>query len=100
MNNNILIGNKKIGSNEKPFIIAEMSGNHNQSLDRAIEIVEAAAESGVHALKLQTYTADTITLNVKNKEFFLMMKKVFGRGDHSINFTKRLIHHGNGISQS
>jgi pseudaminic acid synthase len=80
MNNNILIGNKKIGSNEKPFIIAEMSGNHNQSLDRAIEIVEAAAESGVHALKLQTYTADTITLNVKNKEFFINDEKSLWKG--------------------
>jgi N-acetylneuraminate synthase len=47
---------------QRPFIIAEMSGNHNQSLDRALELVDAAARSGAHALKLQTYTADTITM--------------------------------------
>jgi pseudaminic acid synthase len=51
-----------IGTNHKPFIIAEMSGNHNQSLERAFELVDAAATAGAHALKLQTYTADTITM--------------------------------------
>jgi len=58
-----------IGREVKPFIIAEMSGNHNQSLDRALEIVEAAAKTGAHALKIQTYTADTMTLNLENPEF-------------------------------
>ena len=52
-----------------PFIIAEMSGNHNQSLDRALAIVDAAAETGVDALKIQTYTADTMTLNLNEREF-------------------------------
>ncbi len=60
--NDIKIGNYTIGANHKPFIIAEMSGNHNQSLDRALELVDAAAAAGAHALKLQTYTADTITM--------------------------------------
>jgi N-acetylneuraminate synthase len=65
------IGNIQIGVNHKPFIIAEMSGNHNQSLDRALKIVEAAAESGTHALKLQTYTADTLTLDVSEGVFLI-----------------------------
>jgi pseudaminic acid synthase len=60
---------RKIGPNHPPFIIAEMSGNHNQSLERALEIVEAAAKAGAHALKIQTYTADTMTLNLDNKDF-------------------------------
>ena len=58
----IKIENITIGQNSKPFIIAEMSGNHNQSLDRALALVNAASEAGAHALKLQTYTADTITM--------------------------------------
>lgn len=54
-----------------PFIIAEMSGNHNQSLERALEIVEAAAKSGARALKIQTYSADTMTLDLSEGDFFI-----------------------------
>ncbi|ODN65481.1 pseudaminic acid synthase [Methylophaga muralis] len=67
----IKIGTRKIGLNHPPFIIAEMSGNHNQSLSRALEIVEAAAKSGAHALKIQTYTPDTMTLDKDEREFHI-----------------------------
>jgi pseudaminic acid synthase len=60
--NEIKIGKFTIGESHRPFIIAEMSGNHNQSLERALDLVDAAANTGAHALKLQTYTADTITM--------------------------------------
>ncbi len=67
----ISIAGREVGTGCRPFIIAEMSGNHNQSLERALEIVDAAAASGAHALKLQTYTADTMTLDIKEGEFFI-----------------------------
>lgn len=63
------IANRKIGLDSPPLIIAEMSGNHNQSLERALEIVEAAAKTGAHALKIQTYTPDTMTLDLDEREF-------------------------------
>lgn len=67
----INIGKFRIGQGNKPFIIAEMSGNHNQSLDRALAIVEAAAHAGAQALKIQTYTAETMTLDIRGGEFFI-----------------------------
>jgi len=76
----IINNNFKIGLDNPPFIIAEMSGNHNQSLDRALEIVAAASSSGAHALKLQTYTANTITLDIKKDEFLISDKKNLWKG--------------------
>lgn len=71
MNSEITIADQKIGAGYPPFIIAEMSGNHNQSLERALEIVEAAAKTGVHALKIQTYTPETMTLDLDEREFHI-----------------------------
>ena len=69
MQNGFKIADRPIGRGHAPFIIAEMSGNHNQSLERALEIVEAAAKTGAHALKIQTYTPDTMTLDLDEREF-------------------------------
>ncbi len=63
------IGTHDISQQHKPFIIAEMSGNHNQSIDRALKIIEVAAQTGAHAIKLQTYTADTMTINMSGGLF-------------------------------
>lgn len=73
--NEINIEGRIISLTQSPFIIAEMSGNHNQSLKRALEIVDAVAKSGAHALKIQTYTADTMTLNLSQEDFFISDSK-------------------------
>lgn len=74
------IGNLEIGAHRPPLIIAEMSGNHNQSLDRALAIVDAAAAAGAEALKLQTYTADTMTLAINEGEFFIEDERSLWQG--------------------
>lgn len=84
----IQIGHKEIGRHVKPFIIAEMSGNHNQSLERALHLVELAAEAGVDALKLQTYTPDTITLDVHTGEFFIQDDTNLWKGNSLYNLYK------------
>ncbi len=71
MSQSFAIADRLIGPGSPPFVIAEMSGNHNQSLDRAMAIVEAAAKTGAHALKLQTYTADTMTIDKTDGAFFI-----------------------------
>ncbi len=71
----IKIADRLIGADHQPFIIAEMSGNHNRSLDRAMEILKIAATTGAHAVKLQTYTADTMTINHTGGLFDITDKK-------------------------
>jgi pseudaminic acid synthase len=78
--NEFIIADRRIGSDYPPFIIAEMSGNHNQSLERALAIVDAAAQAGAHALKLQTYTADTMTLDLTEGEFRIDDSKSLWKG--------------------
>jgi len=63
------LAGRRIGRDAAPFVIAEMSGNHNQSLERALQIVDAAAAAGAHALKIQTYTPDTMTIAAPQREF-------------------------------
>ena len=71
MASRIQINDRLIGLDQPPLIIAEMSGNHNRSLERALAIVKAAAESGAHAVKLQTYTPDTMTIDLDEREFHI-----------------------------
>ncbi len=70
-NAEIRIAGRAVGRGAAPFVIAEMSGNHNQSLARALEIVEAAARAGAHALKFLTYTPDTMTIDLDEREFHI-----------------------------
>ena len=75
-------GMRGIGRKRPPLIVAEMSGNHNQSHDRALEIVQEAANAGVNALKLQTYTADTLTIKSNRKEGYANREDLFPQNPH------------------
>lgn len=67
----VKIGDHLLGEEGPPYIVAEMSGNHNGSLETMLRMVRAAADSGVHAVKLQTFTADTMTIDLREREFYI-----------------------------
>src|SRR5215218_2452626 len=69
MSGTITIDGRRIGTGEPPYIVAELSANHSGSLDRALEIIDAAKASGADAVKLQTYTADTLTIDHDRADF-------------------------------
>ena len=85
----ISISNQFVGKEHKPFIIAEMSGNHNQNIQRALEIVDAASESGASAIKLQTYTPDSLTLNLRGGDFEIKDKSSLWRGENLYDLYKK-----------
>ena len=68
---NIVIGNQSVGPDNSVFVVAEISGNHDGKIDNALDLVRAAKRVGAHAIKLQTYTPDTITLNSTKPDFCL-----------------------------
>ncbi len=81
MGSSVSIGKQRVGRENPPLIIAELSANHNGSLDRAMAIVDAAAQAGAHAIKLQTYTADTMTIDSRMPEFVIEDKDSLWNGE-------------------
>ena len=74
------IGSFDIGPGHPPFVIAELSGNHNQSLDRALKLIDLAVDAGAHAIKIQTYTADSITIDSDLPDFVINDSKSLWAG--------------------
>ncbi len=87
MKKEFIIGKRKIGDNQPVYIIAEMSANHNQDFEQAVKIIHAAKEAGADAIKIQTYTADTITIDCAN-EYFQIGKGTIWKGQILYNLYK------------
>jgi pseudaminic acid synthase len=89
MNSSFTVGGTRVGAGEKPYVVAEMSGNHNGSLERALALVDAVAEAGAHALKIQTYTADTLTVDVDHPRFRISGGHDLWSGEHLYQLFQR-----------
>lgn len=97
---NIVVQNKLIGPNQSPFLIAEISGNHKKNIKRVYKIIDAATKAGFDAIKMQTYTADTITLKSNKKDFKIFDKKsiwyqkslhdIYSKGSFPWNWHKKI----------
>ncbi|GAA2491083.1 pseudaminic acid synthase [Winogradskya humida] len=85
----MIVNDVEIGAGKRPYIVAEMSGNHNGSLDRALALVDVAAEAGAHAIKIQTYTADTMTVDVKHPRFQLSQGHELWGGEYLYDLYER-----------
>jgi len=85
----IAINNTKIGDGCKPFIVAELSGNHQQNFSLAEKMIEAAAQAGAHAIKLQTYTAETMTLDLQDKDFVIREENSLWKGESLFELYKK-----------
>ena len=92
------INNRDISENSPPFIVAEISANHNNSLSRAFKLIDEAKKAGADAVKLQTYTADTITIKTKKKIFLYLIKTVYGGENIYTTYIKLAQHLGVGTN--
>ena len=93
------IGKREISERKPPFIVAEISANHNNSLNRTLKLIDAAKNAGADAIKIQTYKPDTITLKSKKKDFLINNKKVYGLENIYTNCILKALFLGNGIKR-
>ena len=93
---NFKIGKKKLGKNCKTFIVAELSGNHNGSIRRAKKLIKLAKMAGADAVKLQTYTADTITIKSNKRDFKIKGNSPWKKYKNFWNLYKKASTHGIG----
>ena len=85
------VGKLEIGRHRPPVFLAELSGNHNGDLDRALAVIDAMADAGAHAIKLQTYTADTMTIDVDRPDFMVGQESELWAG-HTLHELYEIAH--------